>query len=135
MNASSTYFAGGSIIVNATPEDRAGQEARQARYWAMFWPEFEAAFASLTAGMCPAPRRGKDSPELREAGDIARRLTMARMNAEGLRRDPLPPPAKPVKYVAPKLRFSLSRPAISSTADAAKFASKFVDAVANTPSA
>ena len=68
---------------------------------------------------------------MREAGDIARRLTMARMNDVGLRRDPLPPPAKPVPYVAPQLRFSLSRPAISSTAGAAKFAEKLVEAVAN----
>lgn len=133
MNASPnvTYVAGGSIIINATPEDLTAQKARQARYWSMYWPEYESVFADLTAGMFPAPLSTRDGPEQREAADVARRLTMARMNAEGLRRDPLPAPRKPVPYVAPKLRFSLARPSIGSTADAASFAEKLVSSVAN----
>lgn len=114
-----SYVAGGSVIINATPEDLAAQAPRQARYWSLFAEERDALPTDLSRN---------------DAENAARRLALSRMDAEGLRVDPLPAPQKPKPYVAPKLRFSLSalkRPAIRSTADAAAFASNFVAAVAN----
>ena len=72
-----TYYAGGSIVIDATPADEARERARGHRYWALYWDEY----ADLLPYM-----------SLSDAAITAKRYATARMDNFDLRVDDLPAP-------------------------------------------